>query len=307
MTFPETDFHQEKWQMRYNQYQVLVITLLLFSGNFGIAQDPKEAQVRFESAIDWLNTKLDYIYYDDLNSNWWNNSFYMNENQEVTIKQISSKTPFTANIKNKNYTIRKFHIADINPYTMEIRNVDRSMGRFVEGKLLEIRAFGELKNFHKTINNRRATSTSFLHLSFPKALTDTLTNYPEFVKNKLYEAVVAASTVYRSDVVSQPEKVLSFLAGSFQSDDAVHTWKAIQVLENVLKIEDQEVITYFGYDPKQGNFYLLQLSEKGMQTSIYQMKSSPNLVLENNDDRSQIIEVETKNSFIYQGVKFYRK
>ena len=131
-----------------------LLVIILFSCTSVAAQSPAEDKVTFESAVDWLNTKLDYLYYDDNNGNWWNNTFYMNEQNEVTIKQISSKTPQTANIKNKNYTIRKFKIGDINPFTIQIKDVDESMGRFVKGQLLEIRTFSDQKKIHKTISEK---------------------------------------------------------------------------------------------------------------------------------------------------------
>ena len=127
-----------------------LIACLIFSGIFG--QSPEADQVQFKSAVDWLNSKLDYLYYDDANGNWWNNSFYMDEKHVVTIKQISSKTPQTASFKNKNYTVRKFSIEDINPYTLQIKNVDASLGRFVKGQLLELRTFSDQKKIHKIIN-----------------------------------------------------------------------------------------------------------------------------------------------------------
>ncbi len=275
------------------------IFILLVSLSFTqlTAQSPAEDKVRFNSAVDWLNTKLDYIYYDNNKGNWWNNTFYMNDNNEVTIKQISSKTPQTANIKNKNYTIRKFKIEDINPYTIQIKKVDESMGRFVKGQLLEIHTFSEKKNIHKTINNRKATSTSFLHLSFPTALTDTLVNYPELVKEKLYEAVISTTMVYSSNPDSDKEAIMRIMEGNFKSEKDQSEWISTSIFGNTLRMEGKNKVSFFGYDENKMLFYLNTISAEGATIDYFKIKDDIHLLLENTENPENIIFIETKNSF----------
>lgn len=271
-----------------------------------VAQSPAEDKVRFNSAVDWLNNKLDYLYYDNNNGNWWNNTFYMNEDRVVTIKQISSKTPQTANIKNKNYTIRKFKIEDINPYTIQIKEVDESIGRFVKGQLLEIHTFSDKKNIHKTINNRRATSTSFLHLSFPTALTDTLVNYPELVKEKFYEAVISTTMVYASNASSNKEMIMSIMEGAFQKEDGSEMISEA-VFENTLKLETENAFSFFGYDESKQQFYFNTVSNEGVNTDYFQIKEDIHLILESVEDPDKTILFETKNSFQLNGTWYFRK
>ena len=284
-----------------------VLLILLVSTSQLFAQSPADDEVVFNSAVDWLNSKLDYLYYDEYNENWWNNTFYMNENKEVTIKQISSKTPQTANIKNKNYTIRQFKIEDINPYNIQIKEVDESMGRFVKGKLLEIRTFSEQRKIHKTINNRRATSTSFLHLSFPKILTDTLVNYPELVKSKLYDAVISATKVYSSGNTSDKETILKVMEGKFQADSSGDQLVAEKVFDNVLQIEVANAISYFGYDSGKGQFFLNTISAAGVKTDYYRLKDDNQIILESISDPENTILFDTLNSFRLNGNWYFRQ
>ena len=128
-----------------------ILSLVLFTT--GWAQSPKDDDQAFQSAVDWLNAKLDYVYFDKHSQKWWTNTFYINENREVTIKQISSHHRVTANIKDKNYTVRNFRIQDINPYSIEIKDVKEATGRFVEGELLELHTFDGSHKIHKSINN----------------------------------------------------------------------------------------------------------------------------------------------------------
>lgn len=284
-----------------------ILILLSFSISQLFAQSPAEDQVTFESAIDWLNSKLDYIYYDENNGNWWNNTFYMNDGREVTIKQISSKTPQTANIKNKNYTIRKFKIEDINPYTIQIKEVDESMGRFVKGQLLEIHTFSDQKKIHKTINNRRATSTSFLHLSFPKALTDTLVNYPTLVKEKLYDAVISSTKVYYKNPTANREVIFKILEGNFLSESTNSSWKTQKVFDSVFKIEESDAISFFGYDTNKKLYYLNQISSSGVKMVYFKEKEDTQLILISTDDTNTSIVFDTLNSFQLNGEWYYRQ
>ena len=282
-----------------------VFFIFLLSSIRIYGQSPAVDKVTFESAVDWLNTKLDYIYYDQ-NGHWWNNTFYMNEDKEVTIKQISSKTPQTANIKNKNYTIRKFKIEDINPFTIEIKEVAESTGRFVKGQLLEIRTFSEQRNIHKTINNRKATSTSFLHLSFPTALTDTLVNYPQLVKEKLLEAVISSTKVYYRNPEANKELIFKILTGEYESESGLK-WQSEGVFDKVIQFNTSAAISYFGYDQKKELYYINSISSSGVNINYYRPKEDTKLELVNTSDASNVILFDTFNSFQLNGEWYYRQ
>lgn len=271
-----------------------------------LAQSPEEDEVNFQSTIDWLDSKLNYIYYDEVGEKWWNNTFYVNEKKEVTIKHISSDRPNTANISDKTYTIRTFRIQDINPHSLEINEIKESKGRLVKGQMLELRTYGFQELIHKTINNRKATSTSFLFLSFPKSIEDSISNYAEIVKSKFEEAIWASTQIYPTDYEHDVDRVLSALTGTFQSEEGA-VWKTEVMQPHVLRLErGNGNIEYFGYDTNDHQFYLLSISAQGVNEEYFDLESETKLTL-SSAENSKVFLFETYNSFEFKGQKFFRQ
>lgn len=269
------------------------------------AQSPIEDQVTFDAAVDWLSAKLDYVYFEESSQKWWTNTFYINEDKEITIKQISSKVRTTANIKSKNYTVRTFNIKDINPYSINIREVSAGSGRFASGKLLEIHTLDGNPSISKIINNRKATSTSYLHLSFPKSLTDSLTNYPELVKEKLYEAVIAATKIYAAKPHENRQSIFNILQGQFHSETG-QEWEIYELFPGVLKIEGQNTEKFLTYTVKNDRYQLTDVSDKGVVFTNYRIKEGVPLILEDINNPSHSIYFKTVNSFQLNEEWFYR-
>lgn len=286
--------------------RIILTILSIFTCIVIFAQSPEDDEVTYNNAVDWLNSKLEYVYYDENSGKWWTNTFYSNENKEVTIKQISARNPKTANMKEKQYTIRKFRIQDINPYKIEIKEVKESTGRFVKGKLLEIHTFDGEAKIHKTINNRKATSTSFLYFVFPEALTDTLTNYPELVRDKLFDAVVAATKIYPIDTEGNKTLIMETLKGEYESDSG-KKWIAEKRFDGILKIAADDRDRYFGYDGEKQKFFLTDVSSSGTKTHYFKTNAGIKLVLESESDTAFKIEFDTFNSFHLNGELYYRQ
>lgn len=285
----------------------IILTILSIVISFGsIAQSPEDDEVTFRTAVDWLNSKLEYVYYDKDSQKWWTNTFYVNESKEVTIKQISAKNPKSANLKEKTYTIRKFRIQDINPYTIQIKDVKEATGRFAKGKLLEIHTFDGEAKIHKQINNIKATSTSFLHLSFPESLTDTLANYPELVKEKLYDAVVAATKIYPVDLEGNKTLIMETLKGEYASENG-EQWVTEELYPGILEIHSEEKERFFGFDKQKNEFFLTEISPEGTVTHFLKVSHGVKLIIEAEDDPDFHIEFETFNSFRLNGVWYYRQ
>lgn len=278
---------------------LLLIPVLTF------AQSPEEDEVKLKSALDWLESKLNYLYYDNSDGRWWTNTFYVNENNEVTIKHIVSDRPNTANIRDKTYTIRRFQIQDINPRSLKITDIEESRGRVVKGQMLELRTYGFQDLMHKSINNRRASSTSFLFLSFPESLIDSLSNYAEVVKSKFEEAILASTQLYAAGDESDIQSVFEVLAGEYKSING-NMWNARSVKDNVLKVDrDNGLIEYLGFDSIVMKFYYLSISSQGMQRQNLDFKESNRLWLSNEDGLE--IHIDTPNSFTFGGVEFFRQ
>ncbi len=285
------------------QLRILIFILLPI---VSFAQTQDEDEIKLKSAMDWLDSKLNYIYYDNVGEQWWSNTFYANESGEVTIKHIASKRPNTANIKDKTYTIRRFSIQDISPYSLKITDIDESKGRIVKGQMLELRTFGFQEGIHKTINNRKASSTSFLFLSFPESLIDSLSNYAEIVKHKFEEAILASTRIYPSDNENNVKSILDILTGSFKTNEGLR-WIGNRLNENVIKLEyEDQRIQYFGYDPNQKQFYLLDISEQGVRKQKFQISEGNQLKLSGVDSQTNIL-FETTNSFEFNGNVYFRQ
>ncbi|WP_462248035.1 hypothetical protein [Ekhidna sp.] len=286
------------WKFRF--FLIILIPVASFS------QSPEEDKVKLKSALDWLDSKLNYIYYDNVGEQWWNNTFYVNENNEVTIKHIVSKRPNTANIKDKTYTIRRFRIQDINPNSLKITDIKETRGRIVKGQMLELRTYSFQEAIHKTINNRRASSTSFLFLSFPESLIDSVSNYAEIVKSKLHEAITASTQIYASDHETDSKTIINILNGSFKSVGGAE-WKATKVSQYVLKVEyKDERLEYFGYDPNEKNFYLINISDKGVIEKRFLLGSERQIKI-SSDNTNETFTFETPNSFVYNGETYFRE
>lgn len=278
----------------------LFLTLHVICG----AQSLKEDEIKFQNAVDWLNSKLDYVYFDEQNQRWWTNTFYINENKVVTIKQISSKTRVTANIKSKNYTIRSFDIRDINPYSLFLKEIEVTSGRLVRGSVLEMRTADGSPKIHKTINNRKATSTAYLHLSFPAA-PDSLPNKSELVKKKFYEAIIASTRVYASTLEDVKTILTEMLSGKFVSSDE-RVWKVYEKYEGVFVLETDKEHYTLGHDSTKGVFYLTKQSAEEISIQYFKLRQGNEAALEEQSGTG-LIFIDTKNSFVLDEIHFARQ
>ncbi|MEO9482098.1 MAG: hypothetical protein ABJG47_01545 [Ekhidna sp.] len=281
------------------------LTLLLIPC-LSFTQSPAEDEIRFQAAVEWLENKLDYIYYDNAGEQWWTNTFYINKSNEITIKHIASDRPQTSNIKDKTYTIRKFRIQDINPSNLKVTEIKESRGRIVKGQMLELRTYDFQDLIHKSINNRKASSTSFLYLSFPETLIDSLSNYAEIVKSKFEDAISASIQIYSSDKNKNIETVFQVLLGSYQSINGTK-WESENIKPHVLKVDrGNGKIEYFGYNAEDSNFYLLSISEEGLKISDFSILEGERIKLLS-QPKSDSIQIDTPHSFKMGGQTFFRQ
>lgn len=285
-----------------------ILYCYLLVPTLALCQSTIDDQVTFRAALDWLDRKLNYYYYDETAQKWWLNRFYVNEQKEVTIKNIATDKPQSANIKEKVYLIRKFRIQDINPYSMEIRDITTSQGRIARGKLLEIRTFSNQKKIHKTVDGRRATTTSFVHISFPTFMTDSIANYANLVKGKLAEAIVASTKVYASgNVIEDKNTILKIMEGTFSAKDGA-TFTGVKRYKNTLRLSfDEQSEQFFGYDLKERLFYLIKINNEGTKTAYYELVGGEKLILRNTSTPDDMITFETLNTVRLMDTQYYRQ
>ena len=287
------------------QLAILIILTLPLIGN---AQTPQDDQITFDAAMEWLDRKLNYIYYDRDAQKWWLNKFYVNAEKEVTIKNIFTDKPRSANIKEKVYLIRTFQIQDINPYTIEIRDVASNQGRIQRGTMLELRTFGHDNKIHKTIDGRTASNISFVQLSFPTFMTDSIADYPQLVKAKLTEAIISSTTAYQSSSLEETKKnIFKILDGNFFTDNN----QKVQLKKRFPNVVDiagtKETEFFFGWDTVTGKFFKTEISADGIVTGYYELTEGNKLLLQNINQKDDWIELDTYHSFTMNGKKYYRE
>jgi len=277
----------------------------LLISNFLCAQsaDKKEDDQIFESSIDWISRKLNYVFYDPIHQNWWTNKFSINEEKRITIKNNSSKNPRSTSPKNKVYNTRTFQIEDINPYTIKVKDVTSSEGRFLEGKIIELRTFSNTKNIHKTINNRRASSTSFMYINIPSQLLDSIPNYANKISEKLKTAILASTRVY-SNSEDKQRLIIEILNGSYKSESG-KIWKTKKRFESVLKLESEENEIFIGFDGP--TFFINMIATDGFSIKKFRLKNSTKLELENIENLEETILFESMNSFRMENEWYYRQ
>lgn len=281
---------------------------LLFLPLLSIGQSAEDDEITFRASIDWLDRKLNYIYYDVDAQKWWLNKFYVNEGKEVTIKNIFTDKPRSANIKEKVYLIRKFQIQDINPFRLEISDVHHNQGRIVKGKLLEMHTFGNKRIVHKTVDGRRGSDVSFVQISFPKFLTDSIADYADLVKAKLREAIIASTKVYPTgDFSTDRNRIMDIMVGEFKDEEG-NELIIKKEMTNVLTVKGNDSsFSHFGYDPNKDQYYYSTVSSEGIVVNYYNLINNFKLLLQNIDNKGDVIEFETFHSFRFGGKTYYRK
>ncbi len=288
--------------MRIIQYLILLIP-----GFVSIAQTPADNEINYQAAIKWLDRKLNYNYYDPINSNWWINTFYVNENKEITIKNISTNNPRSANIQEKVYTIRKFKLQDINPNNIVITDINENQGRIVKGRLMQLHTFSNQKKIAKTIDGRRASNASFVLISFPESM-NSITDYHELIKENLIKAIESSTKVYHSeDDIESKTQIFNMLPGNFKSDEGQSLSNSVHYANLIALAIEEDADNYFGFQEKTGFYFLLRLSGNGVVIKNYRLITADKITLQNVEDSNDLITIETLNSFRMNGDTYHRE
>ncbi len=271
------------------------------------AQSASDDESTVQEAVEWLNTKLNYTYHDGHAQKWWINKFYVNEQKEVTIKNTLTGNPRSASIREKTFHTRTFKLQDINPYQIKISEIEKDQGRIVKGKLIDMRTFGRKRNIHHKINDRAGTDVSFVQISLPTFLIDSIADYAESVQAKLQEAIIASTRVYASENIQENKvKIFETMSGSFMNDEGDEI-QTTPKFENVISLSSNDSENYFVYSPADNLFYLTSISNEGVMSKKYQLATGDRIILQNVENAEDVIGLETANSFTFSGKLFYRK
>lgn len=288
-------------------HKLFVYLLILLSPALGHSQPNEEDELVFKTSVEWLNRKLEYIYYDETSQKWWLNKFYVNENKYVTIKNIFTSNPRSASIREKTYHTRTFQIENINPYQISMRKITKNQGRIVKGTLLELKTVENRKDIHHKINDRTGTDVSFLQISLPSFMTDSIPDYAESMQKKLKEAIIAATKVYSTTSLEENKnKIFEGLTGTFTSESG-DEMQGVKKFDNVISIGGESSENYFVFTPSENLFSLTSLSGDGIDIKKYQLVEDEKILLQNTKESEDIISFETINSFVFDNQLYYRK
>jgi len=287
--------------------KALIYPLIVLSPVLSFSQPNEQDELIFQSAVDWLNRKLEYIYYDEVSQKWWLNRFYVNKEKEVTIKNTHTSHPRSVSIKEKTFHTRGFKIQNINPYQISLRKIERNQGRIVKGTLLELKTVDNRKDIHQKINERTGTDVSFVQISLPSFMTDSIPNFAESVQAKLKEAIIAVTKVYASGSLEENKnKIFEIMVGSYENDNG-EEMQGTKKFDNVISLGGGTSENYFVFTPADKFFYLTSLSSEGVTFKKYQLIQDEKIVLQNIESTEDLITFETLNSFTFNNQLYYRK
>ena len=187
------------------------------------AQTVEQDSSDFGATMDWLERKLTYNYFDPTNQQWWVNVIQKKENGAYTIKNIAAKHP--EHVTEKIYHQRTFFMWDLNPKTVSVSEVPKDLGRFIKGKLVRLEGFKGENKILNTKDGRRGSSVSYIHISIPEFLEDSLQGYSLQVKEKLATALYLNARVFNTGMKRKIELLFSKRCKENISVKTVlHTW-----------------------------------------------------------------------------------
>lgn len=142
--------------------------------------------------IQELQRKLTFTYYSPDDGKWWINRFNYNEaTKRVSLKNIKAKNPNSIN--SKEYKERLFSFSDINPFSMQLETVAEGHGRMVKGKSINIKTYDRKPSVANTLNGNAGSPSTFLLISIPSYLDDSLKSYSDSVFMLLHQIAFKAA------------------------------------------------------------------------------------------------------------------
>ena len=229
------------------------------------AQSTYEDSTKLESTIQWLEDRLTYNYYNESDDEWWINRFTFNDESEtITIKNIAS--PHLESVSDKTYLQLNFRLEELNPFTIQIQKNNSNAGRLVKGKVIRVGAYD--KSIKRVKNGRLSTNQSFIYISIPAFLEDSLENYSQNIALKLEDAIKLSTKIYNKGTPENNKVLKEMLFGQF-TDESGSKWSIQKVFENTYEIRSSNNETLTGlYFLTIGD--TLQLNSITAESSSYQ-------------------------------------
>jgi hypothetical protein len=257
------------------------------------AQSVTEDSVTAESAFKWVERKLTFNYFDPTNQNWWVNRLHRNDDGSVTLINIAAEHP--DKVLEKVYHLRRFFLYDINPIATTVVEIPKDQGRFVKGRIVRLQGFGDENKISTKKDGRVGSDVSFIHISVPQFLEDSLQNYAFELKGRIQELLsLEARLLNVGDTEKNQAAVLSAWRGNFVNKDSTHylsmTVEDPGLIRFEWKMENGRRFGQFGYDSARKTFYFFSSSNKEYYMGDFTTDSESNdLILKNGNDTIHIV------------------
>lgn len=287
------------------KYLITCLTFLLFFHHSN-AQSQEEDSLQLAQAIEWLEGKLTYHYYNVDDNEWWINRFTYNRgSQTVTIKNIASPRPQA--VTDKTYLELNFRLKDLNPYTINVEERTSNAGRLVAGKTIRVGAFDN-NAISRTKNGRLSTKQSFIYFSIPKFFEDSVASYSQDIVDKLTLAVELATKIYPQRTDSENVSLIKpILRDRFKSDNNYWVFRQpfpelfeILILDTDLELIGKQYLRI----PDDGAFVELTKLYTAQPPETYNLNADEENGLHFMDEQTAFtFETEHKFTFFEKGVK----
>jgi len=266
---------------------------LFFCALVGQAQTAEQDSVSYDALFKWVERKLTYDYFDPTNQHWWVNRFQPNLNGSIVIKNIAAEHP--KRVLEKVYHLRQFFLYDLNPNTISVIDAPVDQGRFVKGRIVRMEGFGDEKKIATKKDGVVGSDVSFIHISVPAFLEDSLQNYAFELQAKLKQLTyLSARLLNAKDPKKNNEAVFSALRGNYVNQDST-VYLSFEVtnpghVRYEWKAGDQRWYGQIGYDSEKQVYFFFRASDKGYFLRELTIDDiATDLILKNGQDTITII------------------
>ena len=222
------------------------------------SQTVEQDSSSFDATMQWLERKLTYNYYDPTNEQWWVNVIQAKDNGAYTIKNIAAKHPEI--VTEKIYHQRTFFMWDLNPRTVSVTDVPKDLGRFVKGKLVRLEGFKGENKVATRKDGRVGSMVSYIHISIPIFLEDSVQGYSLRVKEKLSNALYLNARLFNMNALEE-NVALTFktFRGNYLSEDSTSNLSFEVLSDNLVRFKlskDAQIeVGTIGYDSNMEKIY----------------------------------------------------
>lgn len=271
------------------------LIIVLNSALVVFAQEQLTDSTQFDKDISFLKRKLNFTYYSEDQKLWWVNKFnYKPDIGQIQIKHISAKNH--GKINGKTYNVNSVLLSDLNPFNITSTQNKKSSGRFAKGSKISLHTVKNQNLVQKEVNGQRLTPRSFIYLSLPSFLDDSL-NVSGAIITAFQNVIEKASSLYnQNDSLANFKIIFETLMSNHQYSDSagVIIRFSKKLTDYVIVFEDyqdrkklRDVL--FGYNPIKNTYYEILIEANGDQTIQYfTVEDSTKLALISKDKQTRI-------------------